>query len=590
MKTKMKLLLLLPFFALLLFTSCQDEVVDISLPNEAEAIAPESELTALMFSASTMDGSADNVIDNASCTAVELPVTVIVNGLEITIDTKEDFKVIEAIFKEFGNDNVNFEIVFPITVILSNHDEIVIQNRAELIDLVKDCKADNEDDDDIECIDFQYPISFSIFNRNFQLVDVITIEDDRQLYKFIKRIKEEPSLIASINYPITLEYADGNTVVVNNNEELARTIKDAKETCDEDDDNDYGDNDFTKERLDNLLQACPWVVYEFERNLDNLNDQYREYVMVFKPENVVKVYAHGGDVLTGTWTTRVTNNGALIKLEFDTLVDFTLEWFVYDLEPGKIKLFQAGGNRIILKKNCDIAIDITKERIENYLEECFWRVTRLSIDGIENDQDYIGTPLKFFPNNVVKIRVNGEFVEGTYNILPLNTEGFILQIQLEGRPLLQLEWFVTFLEPGLIKLESLGNRNNKMVLERHCFDVDEDLIFIDGVLIQGQWEVASYFIVEGEQEKADDFLMYTIDFQVSGRIKVTDPNFGTFSGSWLAFRNEGLNLGMYYGTNQPFNVLNHRWKIVEITPNRIELKDLSSNGEIERILVLEKKN
>ena len=68
-------------------------------------------------------------------------------------------------------------------------------------------------------------------------------------------------------------------------------------------------------------------------------------------------------------------------LEFETLADFTLEWIVYDIEYGKIKLYEIGGNRIIMKKNCDVVVDHTKERIKNYLQECLWRITRLSIDG-----------------------------------------------------------------------------------------------------------------------------------------------------------------------------------------------------------------
>ena len=35
--------------------------------------------------------------------------------------------------------------------------------------------------------------------------------------------------------------ADGTEVVVNNNEELESTINEAKDACDEDDDNDYGE-------------------------------------------------------------------------------------------------------------------------------------------------------------------------------------------------------------------------------------------------------------------------------------------------------------------------------------------------------------
>ena len=583
MKTNLRTLLLIPFFALLLFTSCQDEVIDITDPNETETLVAESTLTNLMSSTSIMDGSADNIIDNASCLSVELPVTVIVKVLEITIDSREDFKVIEAIFKEFDDDEDNLDIVFPITIVLTNYEEVVIQNREALTELVKECRGENEEDDDIECIDFQYPISFSVYNGDFQVLDVITIENDRQLYRFIKRVKNA-EVLASLNFPVTMELAYGTEIVVNNNIELQRTIEDAKDICDEDDDNDYGDDDFTKERLDEYLKICPWVVHEFERNNQDNTAEYKEYALNFKEDGVVVMRARGGNMLTGTWSTRVTNRGALLKLEFETLADFTLEWVVYDIEYGKIKLFEVGGNRIIMKKNCDVVIDVTKERIENYLQECLWRIARLSVDGADNEKDYIGTPLKFFADNVVKLRLNGELVEGTYEIGVRNA-GFILQITLDGRPDLKLEWLITFLEPGLIKLE---NANNRMILERHCPDTDDDLNVIDDALISGTWEITTYQ-VDGVN-KPEEFFMYTLDFIETGRVKVTDPNNGIFNGSWLSYRKDGLNLGLFFGNNAPFDDLNHRWKIKEITSDRIELKDLNANGEIERILVLERKS
>ncbi len=585
MKTKISTLLLLPFFALLMFMSCQEEVVEITDPNETEALSASSTLTALISSASAMDGSKDNIIDNASCLSIELPVTVVVNGLEIIIDSEEDYKVIEAVFNEFEEDDDRLEIIFPITIITENHDDIVINNADELKEFVKECKGENEDDDDIECIDFKYPISFSVYDANFQVIDVVELENDRELHKFIKRIINK-EVLASLNFPVTMVLADGTEVVVNNNEELENIINEAKDACDEDDDNDYGDDDFTKERLDEYLQVCPWVVYEFKRNNQDNTAEYKEYALNFKEDGVVKMRARNGDILTGTWSTRVTDRGALLKLEFETLADFTLEWIVYDIAYGKIKLYEEGGNRIIMKKNCDVVIDITKERIKNYLQECLWRVARLHVDGSDKEKDYIGTPLKFFENNVVKIRVKGEFVQGTYDILAYN-DGFVLQINLEGRPDLQLEWFVTFLEPGIIKLESLGNNNNKMILKRHCPDGDEDINYIGDVLVTGEWEVALY--KEGEVNKTEAFFMYTIDFLENGYIKVTDPNNGIIDGNWLAYRYEGLHLGMHYGIEAPFDVLNHRWKIKEIKQDRIELKDLNANGEVERILVLEKK-
>lgn len=581
MKTKLTFLLL-PLFALIMFTSCQKEVVEVTNPNEAEALVANSELTTLISSTSKMDGSKDNIIDRASCMSVELPVTVIANGLEITIDSEEDYRVIKAIFDEFEDDQDSLQIIFPITIVLADHTEIVVENRVALQNLAAECQGENQPDDDIECIDFQYPISFSVYNTDFQVINNVTIENDRQLFRFIHRVKQG-EVFASLDFPVTMELADGSTVVVHNNMELQNTINDAKDSCNEDDNNNFHDHDFTLDRLNSLLVTCPWVVHDFDRNAVNLTDQYREFVMSFKEDGVVKVRARNGDVLTGKWTTRLTDNGALIKLEFDSLVDFSLEWYVYDIEHGRIKLWAEGGNKIILAKNCDIVFDQTKTRIENYLKECFWRVERLNILGTDKESDYIGTPLKFENDGVVKLRVKGELVTGTWEVLEANI-GFVLQIHIDGRPDLQLEWLVTFLEADLIKLVNI---NNAMVLKRFCPDGDNDINYINDVMISSNWQVALY--TEGDVDKTDNYFMYSINFLESGAVAVTDPNNGLIDGSWLAYRNEGLFLGLNFGIEPPFQALNHRWKITSISQTRIELKDFSSTGTVERALVLEVK-
>ena len=581
MKTKLTFLLL-PFFALIMFTSCQKEIVQVTNPGESQALVANSELTTLISSTSKMDGSKDNIIDKASCMSVELPITVIANGLEITIDSESDFQVIKAIFDEFEDDTDNLEIIFPITIVLADHSEIVIENHQQLENLAAECKGENQPDDDIECIDFQYPISFSVYNAAFQVINNVTIENDRQLFKFIHRVKQG-EVFASLDFPVTMVLADGSTIAVHDNLELQNAINDAKDTCDEDDNNDYHDHDFTLERLQSFLTKCPWVIHDFKRNAVDLTDQYREFVMLFNENGSVKVRARNGNVLTGKWTARITNHGALIKLEFNELVDFSLEWYVYDIEHGRMKLWTEGGNKIILAKNCDIVFDQTKTRIENYLKECFWRVERLDIAGTNKESDYVGTPLKFENDGVVKLKVNGKLITGTWEVLKANI-GFVLQIHIEGRPDLQLEWLVALLEPGLIKLES---PNNTMILKRFCPDGDNDIYYINDILISSNWQVALY--TEGDVDKTNNYYMYSIDFLESGAVAVTDPNNGLIDGSWLAYRNEGLFLGMNFGIEPPFQVLNYRWKITSITQTRIELKDFSSTGTVERVLVLEVK-
>ena len=580
MKTRLNLLYVLPFFALFMMASCQKEAVEITDPNTQETFIAESNLAALITNTSTNDGSSDNIIDRANGFSVNLPITVIVNGIEVVVNSEDDFDLIESIFDDSDDDDDTIEIVFPITVTMSDYSQVVINNQAELEALREN--HSNENDDDIECIDFKYPLTISIYNLNFQVIDVVTINSDEQLHHFVRNL--EGGVLASLNFPITMVYPDGSTIEVNNNQELENLMKEARNSCDEDDDNDWNDDDFTKERLDQLLTTCPWIVHDVRRNDNNLTDQYREYVMIFKEDGSVKVRKRNGDILSGTWSTRVTDRGAKITLNFEALVDFTLEWYVYDIDHGKIKLFTEGGNRIILEKTCDIVVDQSIDRIQNILKECLWRVERLYVDGVENEADYIGTPLKFFNDGVVKIRVDGEFVSGTWTVFAVNA-GYALKIQLEGRPHLQLQWLITFLEPNLIKLE---NQNSAMVLKQHCPEGDEDVKYITGILNEGIWDIAKYQV--GDENLTSQFNMYGIDFLETGGLKVLNPNNTIVDyGAWLAYRNEGLFLGLNFGTDSNFNMFNYRWKIASISENRIELKDLSANGTIERILVFEKR-
>lgn len=573
MKTKFKFLVLLPFFALLLFTSCQEEEVFITPPDETETLTATSELTSFISATSKNDGSKDNIIDGTSCISVKLPVVVKVRGVEIRIDSEADYIKIKRLYNEVADDIDRLDIIFPITIITSDHEEITIENAEALSEFIAECKGDDEEEEkEIRCIDFKFPISFSVFDRDFQMIEVVEIENNRQLHRFMKGVKNA-DVFASLNYPVNMVLKDGTVLTAENNEQLKRIIAAAKDSCDE-------EEDFSKERLENYLKRCPWIVYEFKRDNQD-RDEYTQYAINFKDDGVVTMRSRNGDVLTGEWELSRTRRGVLLEMAFENLADFTLKWLLYDFEDGKIKIHEIGGNRIILKRNCEVVVDITKERVENFLKECLWRVARLQVVGADDEKKYIGTPLKFFGDNIVKIRINGELVEGTYEVLVRNT-GIGLEINLEGRPNLKLQWLITFLEEDIIKL---SNENNQMILKRDCPDNDEDVNYITEVLISGVWEVASYMVLDADLTQ--NYVDYVIGFNENGRL-FAEGQGNNYVGSWRGYRYEGLNLGLNFGTDDaPFFELRHRWKIKEITPNRIELKDYNSNGEIERILVLE---
>ena len=135
----LKTLLFLPLFILVLFTSCQNEESDVTETNTEETFDASSVLAQSILNTTTFDGSFDNIIDNTNCISVNLPVTVTVNGITITIESIDDYDFIEDVFDEFDDDIDELEIQFPITIIFSNYTQIVINNYDELYSFVEDC-------------------------------------------------------------------------------------------------------------------------------------------------------------------------------------------------------------------------------------------------------------------------------------------------------------------------------------------------------------------------------------------------------------------------------------------------------------------
>lgn len=228
-KTLLKIMLLnLGFFATI---SCQNEHNLLIEPSSNEIIKANTTITSLLQRMVTHDGSKDNIIDNSDCLSVELPVTVVANGIELTINSETDYALIEAIFNESDDDTDTLNITFPIEIILNDFSNIIINNNDELEDLAKDC--DEENDTDIECIDFVYPITFSIYNSSSQLSETLVVKSDEQLYELLEDL--EDYYIIQINFPISLISDDETIQSITSMEELETAIKAADEICNDDD-------------------------------------------------------------------------------------------------------------------------------------------------------------------------------------------------------------------------------------------------------------------------------------------------------------------------------------------------------------------
>jgi hypothetical protein len=96
-------------------------------------------------------------------------------------------------------------------------------------------------DGSIECVDFGYPFRITAYDTNRQLQLAIEVEDDDDLEDFLEDL--EDGLIANIHYPLTVEFGNNDSLVVQNNNELEAALGSCRDDDDDDDDDDDNDDD-----------------------------------------------------------------------------------------------------------------------------------------------------------------------------------------------------------------------------------------------------------------------------------------------------------------------------------------------------------
>ncbi|GGD56021.1 hypothetical protein GCM10011361_23240 [Muriicola marianensis] len=341
----------------MVFTSCRKEESVLIEGPQGQALLANSTVANLMQRTAMNDGSDDNIIDQANCFSLAFPFTVVVNGMELTVNSEEDLDTVEDILDEFDDDEDTIEIEFPIVIVLSDFSEITINSLDEFETYADECSGENEYDDDIECIDIEYPITVSVFDTNNELVDTITINSDQELYFFIDELDED--LIVNVQFPITLILSDGTEISVSNLDQLEDVIDEAEDDCDEDDDYDYNDDDCdncTTEGLADFITGCDgWYVKDLERNDMDLTDQYVGYTFSFDAEGNVTADS-GTETFTGTWESSGSGNFITVSINIPDLSDFNADWTLHELEQYEdefeVDLRMANDDELEFRSNC----------------------------------------------------------------------------------------------------------------------------------------------------------------------------------------------------------------------------------------------
>lgn len=310
--------------------------MEIIEPANEQTLRSDDQVVALMRNTVQNDGSADNILDKSSCTNIVLPVTVVVSGIQITINSEDDLEIIEKMFDEFDDDDDELSFLFPITVTLPDHSELVINDEDQLEDLIEDC-VENGDDDDIECVDFEYPFSVSVFNTNSQVAEVITFGNDKELYRFLENLEEED--VVEINYPVTLILSDGTRVTANNNNQLEEIIEDAADDCDEDDDNDYNDDDVDDSGLVAVITDGQWIISYFFDGQDE-TAIFSGYTFTFNEDGTATA-TNGTVEVQGTWESDGDSGKLELELDFGNQSPFNEideDWTLIEFDTTIIRL------------------------------------------------------------------------------------------------------------------------------------------------------------------------------------------------------------------------------------------------------------
>ncbi len=593
MKTSTNIIYLTLLALSLVVTSCRDEETEFIQEPAEETLAPNSPVASLMQRTATNDGSFDNILDGASCFNIEFPVTVYVNGEEIDVNSEDDLDDVEDIIDEFEDDNDEIVIQYPIVIILADFTEITVNSETELENLADDCGEDNSPDDDIECIDFQYPITASLFNTNNELIESITITNDEQMYDFIDELDEDT--IVTINFPINVVLSDGTSQSIASLTELQAVIQNAEDDCDEDDDNDFDDDDCdscTDDALTDLLTGCSdWIVDKLERNDVDLEDTYIGYVFNFAADGSLTVDYSSG-TYPGTWSATGTANNMTVTIDIPALPACNDNWTLHEIDQvGEYQVdLRIGDDRLRFESDCVTGGGggINDSALVAALTNGDWFITYY-FDDTEETTDYADFVFNFASDGTATATDSSGSTDGIWSTsagdeteLELNLN-FGLTVPLDD---LAEDWDVLEVTNDIIRLKDLSGGDGStdfLTFERSLGGGGGGGDDLSATLSDGFWIVGSY-TDDGFDETAD-YAGYQLDFDAAGTV-VAD-NGTPINGTW-AVMNSGNILSLDFADGIPFDEFNDDWDVISVSDTEVVLQDVSGGGGGTDVLTLQK--
>lgn len=308
------------------FFSCQDENETIIL-NPLESLTTATPLYSLLSRVTQNPTSYDNIIDHTSCFSIKFPVNVIANSQSVYLTSAADISFVNAIFNQSSNDIDTVICVYPITIIYKNFQEVVVHNDQEFHNLRENCEID-EAFDEINCIDFNYPIALNLYESNLQTSSFFDLKNDRELYNFLESLTSNQ--VYSMVYPISLLKTNGQTIVTNSSKELTNVLENSIPDC---------NNTSNPLSLSDVIINGNWRVSYFLHETENQTLYYNGYTFIFY--NNGSVIATKNSVSTsGTWNIYSSYGVSKMNIDFDNskLDELEKDWKVIEYNTNTFRL------------------------------------------------------------------------------------------------------------------------------------------------------------------------------------------------------------------------------------------------------------
>lgn len=228
------------------------------------------------------------------------------------------------------------------------------------------------------CIEFVYNFTINVYNSDLEIIDFEIMYNDEDLILFLDSVEDGNSI--SLSYPIEGTLADGENLVINNNDDLKENLK----ACLKEETIFY---------CNGLLEECVWKVTYFESEIDTYEDSY------FDVSSTGNAWLNWQDeVYQGTWINYYIEDQLHLNINLSgssqVTTDWNDDWLVTILNESQIKITNENF-AYILEKECftpckqlvfeECKLNEESETATFYLEtyiECF-----ISYSSIEDIAD-----------------------------------------------------------------------------------------------------------------------------------------------------------------------------------------------------------